>query len=695
MYVTAWPLSNFPRCTGRLYVRKNKTMNLLHFWSVATAALFAAATDICAASPQQVARVMAGELKEARASWWGFDKEDSTAALQTAINSRVPRLIVDNTGAPWITDRLTGVSNQEIVFEPGTEVLAQKGAFTGKADALLTLAGVTNVILRGPGATLRMRRADYDAPPYVHAEWRHALNIRSSVNVQIIGLTLAESGGDGIYLGSLRPTAPNRDIVIRDVLCDRNYRQGISVISAENLLIENTVMRGTAGTPPAAGIDFEPNHKGERLKNCVMRNCATENNQGDGYEFYLANLTAATEPVSIRIENCRSSGDRIAVRVYTGNTAADAVRGDLLFADCRFEKAQRNGIVIDRKPAHGMALAFAHCALADCAAGTNAYPDIQLVSRGEDDVPAGGIRFDGVTVAQPTARPWIAWQNNAFVSDTLTDVTGTVTVEHGWAAQTVPGPHVQTVPLTPGWLAQTFPPRFAVRVPRVAPDLAKARVVDTAQGLRKLSPLRLRRGGAYLFHAAAGREVALSGEQTQVGRYAAGTKPLVVRSPDGKAIEKVPLPPFRERAEIRFTPDATGFYTLEVDVGANAFTLLEANVPVAFDTTRKAVGLIGSTGSLFAALPQGTGVFAFGVAGEGEGEAVKATVIDPAGKAVWTRDTITQMERFTATDGEGAAGGLWQVKFERPAAKGFEDFRAEVLGIPAYLFLDRDRYWVF
>ncbi|HPO38138.1 MAG TPA: hypothetical protein PL176_09030, partial [Kiritimatiellia bacterium] len=68
-----------------------------------------------AANLEQVARVMDGTLKEARASWWGFDPQESTAALQAAIRSRVPRLIVDNMGAPWITDRLTGVSDQEIV----------------------------------------------------------------------------------------------------------------------------------------------------------------------------------------------------------------------------------------------------------------------------------------------------------------------------------------------------------------------------------------------------------------------------------------------------------------------------------------------------------------------------------------------------------------------------------------------------
>ena len=88
-----------------------------------------------------------------------------------------------------------------------------------------------------------MRRADYDSPAYSHAEWRHVLDLHGCRNVTICGLTLAESGGDGIYLGAGRDGATNRDVVIRDVVCDRNYRQGISVITAENLLIENCVLR--------------------------------------------------------------------------------------------------------------------------------------------------------------------------------------------------------------------------------------------------------------------------------------------------------------------------------------------------------------------------------------------------------------------------------------------------------------------
>lgn len=647
------------------------------------------AAGLRAAQPDQVAKVMAGELKEARASWWGFDKEESTAALQAAIHSRVPRLIVDNMGAPWITDRLTCVSDQEIVFEKGVEVLAKKGAFTGVTDTLFTLSCVTNVTLCGPGATLRMRRADYATSPYARAEWRNLLNIMSCANIRIIGLTLAESGGDGIYLGCQRPQHPNRDILIRDVVCDRNYRQGISVISAENLLIENTVMRGTAGTAPAAGIDFEPNQKSERLKNCVVRNCVTENSQGSGYLFALPHLSAASEPVSIRIENCRSTGDREGVQIVAANSKDGTVQGELVFADCRFEKARRNGLIVVSKPSFGMTVTFDRCAIEACGAGTNAIPDIFLTNVMADEWPVGGIRFNRLSLVQPAPRPWIVCHNDASVPGMLPSLTGTVTV----SAQGDTDP--QTVELTPEWLKAAFPPRFKVRVPRVKANLAKARVRAHDQSLVKLSPLRFRGRTTFLFHAQAGKEVVLSFMQSPVARYAAGTRPLVVLSPSGKWAKSMPMPPFRERAEFRFTPATTGFHSLVADAAGNAFTLLEANVPVAVDTAEHPVGLIASLGALFVAVPRGTDSFAIGVAGGGEGEAVKATVIDPSGKPVWTKDPVVRMERFTATGGERAAGGLWQIKFERPATVTFEDYLVEVLGIPAHLFLSPERYWEF
>ncbi len=647
------------------------------------------AIGVQGAKPEMVAKVVAGELKEARASWWGFNQDgESTAALQAAIDSRVPRLIVDKQAGPWITDKLRAVSDQEIFFEPGTEVLAKKGAFTGKTDSLITLSGVTNVILRGPGATLRMRRADYDAAPYVKAEWRHVISLRSSARVQIIGLTLAESGGDGIYLGSLRPVWPNQDIVIRDVVCDRNYRQGISVISAENLLIENTIMRDTAGTPPAAGIDFEPNHATERLKNCVMRNCVTENNQGDGYEFYLPNLNAGSEPLSIRLENCRSIGDRIGFRLITGNSEEGAVGGTMVVSNCSFEGSKSHGMVIGRKPPHGASLTFDKCVLSGSAAHTNGIEDIVFNTRSEDDSPVGGVVFNEFVLDQPVERPWCVYHGGAEYEP----VSGL----HGLVRLRKQGRGEQVVELTPEWVNSTFPPRFTVRVPRVTKPLESARVVDKASGLQRLAPLRMRSRGTLTFYAKQGDEVVMSGVQSRVGRGVPSTRPLLVSDPAGKRVKSQPLPDsFGERVELRFVPQSSGFYTVSFDVGGNAFMWQEANVVVGVDTTAKGVAVIGSQGSLYAAVPRGTELFAFGITGEGRAELVGASVFNPAGEEMWSKDLISLPERYTATKGEGRDGGLWEIRVRRPSSGVFEDFHVQAVGIPAYLFLHRERYWEF
>jgi len=643
------------------------------------------ATGVYAAAPDQVDRVQSGELKEARASWWGFDADDSTTLLQAAIDSGVPRLIVDCQQGSWITEPLRLVSNQEIIFEKGVEVLAKKGAFKGKSDALMLLSCVSNVILRGTGATLRMRRADYDAPPYLKAEWRHVLSIRGCRNIGVYGLTLAESGGDGIYLGSASGASPNKDIHIKDVICDKNYRQGISVISAENLLIEDTIMRNTAGTPPAAGIDFEPNNAKERLKNVVMRGCLTSHNAGDGYEFYLPNLNQQSEPVSITITNCRSIGDRTAVRVVTANINEDAVRGSMVFSDCEFKDAIRGGIEVSRKPAYGMELTFESCTVERCAQNQSNQMDITLSNRNGDVAAVGGIQFKHLSVIQPCQRPWIGWRNNIFEVESVTALTGDAVVTCG--GQT------QRISLTPEWASEKFPPRFKVRVPRMTVDWKNLRVQDDAKGDQPLEPLRMRGQGSYIFYATAAQEVVFKGMQRQVGRYEGSTTPLLIKSLEGKVLAKTEMPAFKQELVVQFTASQTGFYRLEVDSGQNSILLKSSSVPIALDATSHQVNLIGSQGSLYVSVPDGVKLFAFAVAGT-DGERIKASVITPSGRSVWSRESLSNLDRFTS-DGITSQSGLWRIKLERPATGGFEDYSVEVRGTPGFLFLNPKRYWNF
>jgi hypothetical protein len=320
---------------------------------------------------------------------------------------------------PWIVRPLELADDQELFFEPGIVVLAKAGEFHRSGDSLFSATGRKNIRLIGPGATLRMRRADYDSPAYTHAEWRHVLNFHSCRNVTICGLTLEESGGDGIYLGTGSKGTTNRDFVIRDVICDRNYRQGISVINAENLLIENCVLKNTAGTPPAAGIDFEPNSPQERLVNCVMRNCRIADNQGLALHIYAKVFDATTVPMSVRIENCVTTGrNQRSASLCTSCGPKGSVGGSIELIGCRFEDSGGAGITIGSKSARGPALRFTDCTLVDMPPQPDQpppdlrprkprprilLPPILLTSQPDDLENIGGIDFGNLTLRNSLA----------------------------------------------------------------------------------------------------------------------------------------------------------------------------------------------------------------------------------------------------------------------------------------------------
>lgn len=268
------------------------------------------------ADPDKVAAVQQGMVKEANVEWWGFDEEDSTKYLQAALDSGASRVIVPRKGSPWVVEPLhVNVDNLEVLFEPGVVLEAKWGAFRERNDSLLSINGRKNIRLIGYGAEFRMHKEDYWNPPYRRSEWRHALSVRGTVGLHIEGITFYNSGGDGIYLSTTPEVPYVKDVVIRAVVCDANNRQGISVISADNLLIEKSVFRNTIGTSPMAGIDLEPNRSDQLMRDVVIRNNLFINNSQIGMHMWFSNLTSESAPVSITIENNTIIGGDIGIHL--------------------------------------------------------------------------------------------------------------------------------------------------------------------------------------------------------------------------------------------------------------------------------------------------------------------------------------------------------------------------------------------
>ena len=326
-----------------------------------------------------------------RVSDFGYDPEDSTKFVQAALDSGADRVIFDRQRGPWVTTTVFGRSDQEIVFEDGVELQAKPGAFASVHDdnsCLFVLRDVTNVTIRGEGktgGTLRMRKADYqDKSRYAHSEWRHGLVLAGAVNVSVEKMNFVATGGDGIYI---RDGSAN--VAIRSCVCDDNHRQGISVISVDGLLIEDCVLSNTKGTPPEAGIDFEPNVPEDRLANCTMRRCRAFGNAGSGYELYAAQMTSKTKDLSILIEDCTSEDNRRETSLQCGSEReADFVQGEIRLRNCTFGKSRgcdgpRHQV---KDSSRGFAVVYENCTGADDIRRTHPMADAILAQTGGDTI---------------------------------------------------------------------------------------------------------------------------------------------------------------------------------------------------------------------------------------------------------------------------------------------------------------------
>ncbi len=404
-----------------------------------------------ARNEQAVKAVQSGQRTEANAAWWGVDAEDATASLQAAIDSGVRKLVVPYVGRPWIIRPITLPSKIEIVFEPGVVVLAKKDEFKGKGDSLFRATDATDITLRGYGATLRMRKKDYQSEPYAKAEWRMGLAIRGCKRITVEGLRIESTGGDGIYIGATGKNFWCEDVVIRDVVCHDNHRQGISVISAQNLLVENCVLSNTGGTAPQAGIDLEPNRARERLVNCVIRNCLMENNQGDAMLVYLKPLKGNSEPLSILFENCYA-GPGNSSGMVVGAVGDDGPKGTIEFRNCVVESPRGEGASVYDKSAESARVRFVNCtwkkpwAISDEKDIDKHAAILVRLRRPEIVKKPGGVDFVDCDVYDDIDRPTVLVREDKSEFG-VHDLTGRITLH---------GPHDARMKLGPNTKGMTL-----------------------------------------------------------------------------------------------------------------------------------------------------------------------------------------------------------------------------------------------
>lgn len=645
---------------------------------------------------------------------FGFDKEDSTKFIQAALDSDEQEIILDRCDTPWIAKPLVCTKGKTIRIEDGAWLVAKRGEFHGHIDTLLTFRQCEGVKLIGAGAGkcgLRMWRDDYASTNlYKHSEHRMGITLTSCKDVLIEGLTVCETGGDGLYISnSGRNTAPCRNVTVRNCVFDKNYRQGVSVISVEGLLMENVVMSNTKGTPPMAGIDFEPNGNGEKLVNIVMRNCLTTNNASSGYCIVPNYFNSESAKVSILFENCRSVDDAGCGFTYHGafgrKSGYDAEipyrESDVVFRNCSFTRSGKQAMSFFNRPISSGSVTIENCLIDNCGVNTPDGADVSISVTAHEGFEPYVYEFKNLTIRQDKPRKWldICDKPQPFNGEP-TRLCGNVTV--------VAGGKTEMVALDSAWREKNTPfTPCAQKTPvgRVKADLSKVSVVDATPGETiECAPVLVRTARKkrmqplYVFHAEKGKEVNISflvktrtgvrpKGMFQVGKY-------------GDAASEIYRKSFvRENVPLKFTVPETGFYSIRMR-SACAAGIVSFNVPVAIDVTAGRAGLLGMKNpvkgvkgfkgaKLYFGVPEGTPAFTAAYFGDGR-EALNARFFDPDGSKAYEFEPVIGL-RYARVD--NPKSGIWILHLDPPVKHRIENHSLSLNGVPGWYFLSPVKMW--
>jgi hypothetical protein len=228
----------------------------------------------------------------------GDGSTDNTAAFR-ALFSR-PGQRIEIPAGDYLTGSFVIPDDTILVLLHGVTI--QDNGHLGPEERFIRITG-SRVRIEGDHSIVRANRADYTT-----GEQRHGVFIFGATNVTIQGVESTSHGGDGFYVGG-PPGHPATNVSIVDCLGTNNRRQGLSVTNARHLDVLNSEFSGTNGTPPAFGIDVEPNSPADVLDGIWLVRVRTSSNHGGGISLYLGQLNATSAPVDIMISDHSSSNE--------------------------------------------------------------------------------------------------------------------------------------------------------------------------------------------------------------------------------------------------------------------------------------------------------------------------------------------------------------------------------------------------
>lgn len=194
---------------------------------------------------------------------------DDTAAIQSALNEG--GYIVFKDGATYMVDAETNlrVKSNSVVDLNGATIKA----ITNSNDYynIFIIEEQEKVVIRDGYIV-----GDRDTHGSTTGEWGYGVYVHASNDILLDNLTISKCWGDGITITSHDNMSSCFNVKVTNCTIKACRRQGVSVMWAWDVIIDNNVIENISGTAPGAAIDVEPNPN-QTSKNVILSNNIIKN----------------------------------------------------------------------------------------------------------------------------------------------------------------------------------------------------------------------------------------------------------------------------------------------------------------------------------------------------------------------------------------------------------------------------------
>lgn len=318
--------------TSVVFITDNLKQGMFRYIATSTAVDDGAVTLI-APGGRRYERVYDGIVN---VNWFGIIADgvtDQTALWQSLLNNtKYPNLYFPASASSYRIRAIKIMPNKNITF--GDNVVVEGMGTLGANDPMVYLIGIINVSLKGKDVVFKDHRETYTSGAN-----RHIFAIQGSSNVTIDGISANDGGGDGFYVSATSNKAFSDNINLLNVKADNNRRQGLTIISGKNILVQNGIFSRSNGEAPQAGINLEPNFANQFLENIRIINTTTRENQGIGLLIAPAPLSGTDRKIDIVVENHYDYGSHYG---FSNNSATAALAGTVIVKNPVWENSRWN-----------------------------------------------------------------------------------------------------------------------------------------------------------------------------------------------------------------------------------------------------------------------------------------------------------------------------------------------------------------